>query len=1064
VQCQQCKTDNPIAGRFCVWCGTILQIACDACGHVAPSLTHFCASCGAPLNRSQGQRVEGGERKQATILFADIVGSTHFIAGLDAEAAMNQLRPALAAMAQAVRRFDGFIVRNLGDGLKAAFGAPQALEGHALLACRAALAMVVSVAALEAAPRIRVGLHSGEVVAGELDVGSSVDQEVAGMTVHLASRIEQLAEPGTVLMSEQCYQLVRAYCDTAPLGPQMLKGYAQPVPVHRLLGLKPAVASEQFRASALTTLQGRESEFAILQHALEQAEKGAASVIAISAPPGMGKSRLCYEFGEWCRRRHVEVLEARALIFGHATPLQPVLEMLRSLFRIPPLVNARDARRKIQQSSLALDIALDNAESRLLSDFLGFPSTDEPPAALDPTTQHARLRAIVGKLVRAAGSQLGVILVEDLHWLDEASGDFIETLVDAIEGTHIVLILNFRPPYKARWMDRPHYRELPLEELSPAHIAGIVRELVGDEPQLEEICTRVVGRSGGNPFFAEELVRSLADSNVIVGNRGHFRIGRSKLDHSLSPTLEAVIGARIDRLAEREKLLLQIGAIIGREFPTVIVEKVSAAAEGETKSLLARLCDAGLIQEQTTANGPGFAFRHPLIQEVALAMQLRSRRWRLHALIAHAIEAIEWGRLDEFAGLLAHHYEAAGQAVKAAMHLQRAARWVGRTNSAQAIKTWKKLRALLSDQPDSETTDRLRALASGQILSAGWREGMLAEEAKPYADEALRYARQIGDTLYEPMLLGSYGRIVGASGAADDYVAVAREALALASEAGDAGRATALGGMLSQAYFLAGKLTAALAASDAAIATATEQRGLDANVMLGLSVGQLLGFDVEHWIKCTRTRVLAGLGRFDEAVDAAERLLEMAPDRADPAVTQFIPHVALVEVARWRDDPAAAERSAKRVSAYAEQAEIPYLRVAALYCLGLAKAAAGDFAGAADTLRHAVDFARQVKAGLEFESRLLSELADTQYRAGDAALGAATAWEAILTAQRRTHRFAECQASITRAAAMLKQDDGEHEEPLRLLDRAAALIVETGAAALLARVGEVKAAIATDPA
>jgi adenylate cyclase len=1008
------------------------------------------------LRHSPGQREEGVERKQATILFADIVGSTDLITGMDAEDALRRLQPLVGVMAQSVRRFDGWIVRTLGDGLMAAFGAPRAQEGHALHACKAALAMQEAICKLDAATPIRVGLHSGEVVVGELNVGSVVEPGTAGITVHLASRMEQLAAPGGICLSNHCKQLVRGYCDTVSLGHQSIKGYSQAVEVYRLLGLKPAVASERFRGSELTTLHGRENELAILQRALEEAEKGIASVIAISAPPGVGKSRLCYEFSEWCRRRHVDVLEARALVFGHATPLQPVLEMLRSFFRISPLDEPADARQKILQVLLELDASFEE-DLPLLSDFLGIGNPQEPIGISDPTQRHARLRVTVGRLARAARRRPGVIIIEDLHWLDEASEDFIETLVDAVDSTYTVLILNFRPPYHSRWMSKSYYRELSLHELTLADIHNLLRDLVGNEPELSEICAHVADRSGGNPFFAEELIQSLVESGVLIGERGFYQLGTSKLDIGLPATLEAVIGARIDRLGEREKLLLQVGATIGKEFPLAILETFAAAPANEIERLLDHLCDAGLIQSQATIGGPGFGFRHPLIQEVAYGMQLRARRTRLHAEVAKAIEGFEWGRLDEFAGLLAHHCEASGQPLQAAMHLQRAARWVGRTNSSEAIKAWKKVRILLTDEPHAETANRLRALASGQILSSGWREGMLAEEAKPYAEEALRYARQVGDDLYEPMLLGSYGRILGATGAADEYVALAREAMTLASRAKDAGRTVALGGMLSQAYWLAGLFNEALTENDSALAIIAEKRNLEGHITLGLSVRQLLGFDVEHWIKCTRTRILVGLGRFDEANDVIESLLRLAPSRIDPAVIQIIPHVALVEIAWWRDDPVTARENTRRVNEYAEQTAIPYLRVAALGCAGLAKSTAHEFTAAAREFRKAIDFAHEAKVGLEFEPRLLSNLADTLCRAGEVVSAADVARDAIEVSRRRTHRSAECHASITRATALTLIDGGARsKESAQILRRAEQLVRITGASVLQSKLTKAK--------
>ncbi len=506
-----------------------------------------------------------------------------------------------------------------------------------------------------------------------------------------------------------------------------------------------------------------------------------------------------------------------------------------------------------------------------------------------------------------------------------------------------------------------------------------------------------------------------------------------------------MIGARIDRLGEREKALLQIGATIGKEFPRAVLERVAAMESEEVDALLGRLCDAALIREQAGAGGPGFAFRHPLIQEVAYAMQLKARRTALHAAVAKAIEQLDWGRRDELAGLLAHHHEAAGQPVEAAAHLQRAAMWVGKTNSAQALKHWKKLRWLLRDQPRSAAIDRLRALASGQILNFGWREGMAAEEAKPFADEALEWTRQVGDRMHEPLLLGAYGRILAASGAADDYASLVKQALPLMSGATDAANRATLNGMLCQAYCFAGRLPEALTASDAALAEIAGNSDFEGQIILGLNLKQVMGFDVVYWIKCLRARIFVLLGRFAEAQDWIDKMLEAEAGDVD-AVVRFIPHLASVEMAWYRGDAEAAARHAALVGELAEQAAMPYLRVCACHCAGMAKSAAGDFAGAARAFEEALDLARHAKAGLEFEAKILADLADALYRAGEVERAATTAAEAVDIAKRRTARLAECHASIIRAAALLRAGDAaQHDEARDLFHRAAALIRESGA-------------------
>src|SRR6266403_1091908 len=390
MQCRVCAYENEAASRFCVACGASFAPVCVSCGRDFPETARFCAWCGQPRKPDGRVADVPGERKQATVLFADIAGSTERIVALDAEGARNFLHPIVMVMARAVHRYEGSVLRTLGDGLKAAFGVPHAREGHAVLACHAALAMRAAVAELPNAPPIRIGLHSGEVVSGKLDSGSSIEQDVTGLTVHLASRIEHEAPPGEICLSRDCQTLLRAYCDTETLGPRALKGIPGPVDIFRLVGLKPAVNSEHFRGASLMPLRGRAVELETLQRELLDTAPGSPRVIGVSGPPGVGKSRLCFEFGEWCRERQIKVLEARAQVHSRATPLLPVVEALRAFFRIEPDIDAELARTRIEQTltMLALPVAEHLAT---LADFLGCAGT-ETSRAVDPATRRMRLR------------------------------------------------------------------------------------------------------------------------------------------------------------------------------------------------------------------------------------------------------------------------------------------------------------------------------------------------------------------------------------------------------------------------------------------------------------------------------------------------------------------------------------------------------------------------------------------------------------------------------------------------------------------------------------------------
>jgi adenylate cyclase len=415
--------------------------------------------------------------------------------------------------------------------------------------------------------------------------------------------------------------------------------------------------------------------------------------------------------------------------------------------------------------------------------------------------------------------------------------------------------------------------------------------------------------------------------------------------------------------------------------------------------------------------------------------------------VAQAIEGQEWGRRDEFAGLLAHHYEAAANMVSAAMHLQRSARWVGRTNSGRALADWKKIRRMMQGQPRSKENDELRALAGGQLLTFGWREGMPIEEAKTYVEEALGYARGAGNRRHEAMLIAGYGRHVAASGSADDYVRLVREALAVLDAEANPAEALLLKGLLSQANMLAGFVGRALSASSAALDLVDRESRGAAGVVLGLTAGQMVGFDVPYWIKCLQVRQLFMLGRFSDADERLARLFQAEQADAEP-LHQGIPHWYAIELAWFRNDTLAATRHANQLARFATQAANPYWAVVASFCRGLADSTAGDFTEAGGFFHQALDASRRGGAALELEARILAFQADNLMRAGDPRRAGEVAMEAISVARRKADRLAECHANLVAASACLMRSGPQYaEEAQGLLNRATALIEETGAKA-----------------
>jgi adenylate cyclase len=1038
MRCAECGTTNPASSRFCEGCGCERAAACPDCSRPVSPGARFCGGCGVALGAAEAGSADPalrirGEIKPVTVLFADIVGSTQLVAQLDPEEAMARLRPALTTMCEQVERFEGLVVHTLGDGIMALFGAPQAQEGHALLACEAALALQGAFQGGDGV-RIRVGLHSGAAVVDAPVAEVAGERAVHGVATHVASRLQALAEPGTTILSGACHQLVRAYCDARPLGRRVLRGVPGEVEVYQLLGLRPALASQQFRGATLAAFRGREHELGVLQRGLQAAESGQGGVIGVAGSPGMGKSRLCYEFAEWCRGRLVPVFEARAHPYGHAAPLQPVLEFLRSsFFEIPAMEPAAATRRRVAARLRGLGPGI-AADLPVLYDFLGV-ADDTGAPRLTPKARHERLLDVVRRLVRYRGRQASVMIVENLHWLDEASEAFVAAVVDAVAGTRTLLVLNYRPAYAAPWMRRPWFREVAVSELPGAAMEALVGELTGDDPALGDLRQRVAERSGGNPFFAEELVRSLAEERALAGRDGGHAAGRG-VRGALPATVQAAIGARLDHLGEFERTILQIGAIIGKEFPLAVLGHVAGVSAERIGAGLDRLCDAELLQALPSADGRRCAFRHPLIQEVAYATQLKARRDALHASVATAMERYHADRLDEFAAVLAHHHEAAGQLGEAARHLARAARWIGSTSPRQAIERWREVRELLQAQLASREQDALRTMASAQIAWLGWREGMTAEAARPFIEEAVGLARETNDSLI-PLLLYVDARIAGASGGpADSCVTRIQQALSMLTPGRDEGRAATLYAALCQAYGWGGLLRDALAANDAALERVGALDPFDE---------EFLGFSVEQWARSLRGRILGRLGRFEEAEQCFAAMLGPDFARADPAV-RFIPHLGGVDAAWYRGDGPAAAEHAAQIAELARVHGSPYLWAFAHQASGTAKGLHGDHAGAFTTFEEALRIVRTTGAASTAEADMLAGMADAALGMGDHDGAARLAREAIAVAERRDSRLPECRALLTLVSALARTGGpARHGDATALLRRAEALIERTGA-------------------
>nr|WP_246755660.1 adenylate/guanylate cyclase domain-containing protein [Bradyrhizobium sp. CCBAU 53338] len=973
-----------------------------------------------------------------TILFADIRNSTSLIDNLgDPELGLNRLQPVLNLMNEAVRRYDGTVNKAQGDGIMALFGAPQPHEDHPVRACLAALAMQEEMKRLDDNDlRIRVGIHTGEVVVQAIEHGIYQTYDAAGANVHLANRLEQLAEADSILVSKETYEAAKQFVEVDPLGQQTIRGISKPVEVFKLTGLRHAPSSGAFRSGRrLSPLTGRAKEASALALELEATLKGDGRVVGVVGEAGIGKSRLCFEFAEGCRARGIRVYEARVLAHGQATPFQPVLELLRDVFGLKAIEGVEASRRRVLDRLAKLPVPEHLAP--VLLDFLGLADHRQAAIKLDPKSRKIQLLEFVQTLVRSSSpDEATVVLIEDLHWIDAASEEFVEALADAVVGSPTLLVLNFRPGFAAPLVQRMHYRQINIPPLSSSDAHQIVQDYFGADSSIALVSRNIVERAQGNPFFLEELMNSLIERGELDGTKGAYRL-RAGIDSiPLPATVQAVVAARIDRLDYSSRQVLEIASVVGREISIPVLELVSVLPHVEILDAIGRLKRAELLYDVPPFEQKVIAFRHPLIQEAAYRSLLHARRRDLHSSVADAIGKVFKAQLDEKASLLAYHFEQATELFKAAQWNMRSAVWVGANDPRQALKDWKKVRELLSKEASSAQTDYLRMMAAGQIVNFGWREGILADEATVYFNEAKDLALSLKDMRASALIHAAYGRILANGGSADEYVDRIREAKAIADQGSDRSVSVTLKAILCHALRLSGRMSEALAMNLEASASVNE---------IVESDRKMLGFDVEIWLTAMRGHTLVTLGRAAEAKPLLDRILALDEGSVD-VIHHAIPSFSYVDIAWFEKNAELAREHANRAYSLALKSGNPYLRVYSQACRGLAHSIAGRLTSAIADLSEALNFARTRKVGLENEARILADLANVHMQNGDKEIALSIAEEAIEVATARHARVPECLARIVRGNLLINSSTADQATAgLSELSRANELMVQTGA-------------------
>jgi class 3 adenylate cyclase/tetratricopeptide (TPR) repeat protein len=935
MKCPRCQAENPSGMRFCGQCAAPLAAVCPSCGSANPPGNRFCGQCATPLDGSKGPRFATpkaytpkhlaeqiinskaaleGERKQVTVLFADLKGSMELLADRDPEEARRILDPVLELMMEAVHRYEGTVNQVMGDGIMALFGAPLAHEDHAVRACYAALRMQESVKTYAeearrlsaAVVKIRVGLNSGEVVVRAIGSDLHMDYTAVGQTTHLAARMEQLADPGAIVITPNTLALAEGYVEVKSLGSVPVKGLADPVWVYEVTGAGAARSRLQAAAArGLTKFVGRSAEFQHLIRVLELARGGHGQVVTIMGEPGVGKSRLVWEVTHSYHTQGWLILEAGSVSHGKSTAYLPVVDLLRRCCLIEPGDDPRRIREKVARKLLTLDPALFGWLPAVLTLF-DVPTGDAAWEALDGRLRrHRTLEAVRHVLLREAQVQPLLIVVEDLHWIDAETQAILDSLVESLPTTRILLLTSYRPEYSHTWGRKTYCSQLRLDSLSSETAEELMDALLGTDAGLGELRRLLVERTEGNPLFLEESVRALVERGTLAGERGAYRLTRAIETVNVPATVESVITARIDRLPPEDKRLLQAAAVIGKDVPLTVLESLDVEPGDGLRRALSELQSAEFLYQTQLFPEAEYTFKHALTHEVAYGSLLQERRQTLHRAVLAAMERLHAEHLDEHLERLTLHAVRSESWDKAVAHGAKAA--------ARATRRWALHGALASLE--------LALTALGQLPRT--RENL--QRAIDLHVDARTCLVQLGDVA--PML-GHLEKAGVAAEALEDDVQRARVA-----------------GQRVHTHWQMGKHRAALELAEGELVLARRASDLNAEVSAMFNLGQ----------------VRYALGEFEQAAEHLGRALDLS---VDTRVRDFAAPLEVV-ARRWRAQSLSelgrfdeAASLAREAIAIARARNHPYALANGISAWGIICARQGNFQAAIPLLEEGLQSSR----------------------------------------------------------------------------------------------------------
>jgi len=917
MQCPKCKFENRKVARFCKKCGERLEHKCASCGSPYEADSIFCDQCGHGLSESEEapainynqpqsytpkfladkilttRRSIEGERKLVTVLFADVANYTAISEQLDPEEVHRIMDGCFKILLDQVHKYEGTIDKFTGDGVMVLFGAPVAHEDHAQRACYAALSMQKAIGVYGERIKekwgkkfkMRFGLNSGTVVVGSVGDDLRMDYTAIGDTTNLASRMERMAEPGRILVSDSTHNLTVDFFVFQALGKVPVKGKKVPQAAFELIKAREvATRIEAAAAKGLTRFVGRKKEIKALKEAFESAKSGSGQVVGIVGEAGVGKSRLLLEFRGMLPEDDYTYLQGRCLHYGAAMPYLPFLDILKTYFDIKEEDREDEIKKKVRERFSTLD---DKAEDvpPALHELLSLQVEDEKYVQLEPRQRREHtFEAIRDLFIRESRKKPLFLVAEDLHWMDNTSEAFIAFLIDSLPTARILLILLYRPEYTHSWGSKSCYGKIRLDQLSAQTSAELVQAILEGGKVAPEISGLVLGKAGGNPLFVEELTHSLVENDAIQKQENIFVLARNASEIKVPDTIQGIIAARMDRIEDNLKRIMQVASVIGRAFAYRIL-KVINGMSGELKASLLRLQGLEFIYEKQLFPELEYIFKHALTQEVAYNSLLLKRRKEIHEKIGKAIEEIFAERLEDHYEVLAYHYVSSANTVKAVDYLDLANRKAAEANAMSDAKAcFDKAMELLDTLPDTPETREQRI-------------SLLVNQSNVFLMllKMTEYYNLL--TCYEPVAadlenLGLRGAFYGRlgfyeimAGHFDHSIQTLTKAAKLCEAAGNAENAGYAYFSLAYSHLIQGSYDRALAFKEDAL------RKMEESFNLRFLVRVL----------AAACNACAELGRFDQAVEEGKKALNTAQDYSDNSLISWAASMISVAYTHKRD-------------------------------------------------------------------------------------------------------------------------------------------------------------------